>query len=230
VTTGNALTAAAAFQAAALELGERGQGWADLRVAVLGARGSVGALLARLVAREQPRQLLLFGNPSRDPAPLQALAAELGRACAATRASSEPAALAACDLVLSATGAARPVLDGLPLGAGALICDVARPPDAGPVTRGRPDLTVIDGGLVGLPDPTAVFGPGNLQGLPPGIALACLSETILHALERTRTNFGVGDDIPVAEADWALALCQRHGFRVAPLRGGGHARAVGGGR
>jgi len=134
-------------------------------------------------------------------------------------------------VVLSATGAARPVLDGLPLANGALVCDVARPPDAGPITRGRADLNVIDGGLVGLPDPTMTLGPGNLQGLPDGVALACLSETILHALEGTRTNFGVGDDIPVAEADWALALCQRHGFRVAPLRGGdGRERAVGGGR
>jgi acetylornithine/succinyldiaminopimelate/putrescine aminotransferase/predicted amino acid dehydrogenase len=231
VTTGNALTAAAAFQVAAMEMAARGRRWAQLRVAVLGARGSVGALLARLVAREQPRQLVLFGNPHSDPAPLQALAVDLGRACAATTASRDPHAIAACDLVLSATGAARPVLDGLTLQEGAVVCDVARPPDAGPITRGRADLTILDGGLVGLPDPTLAFGPGNLQGLPPGIALACLSETILHALEGTRTNFGVGDDIPVAEADWALEMCRRHGFQVAPLHGGGgRARAAGGGR
>ena len=80
-------------------------------------------------------------------------------------------------------------------------------------------------------DLALTFGPGNLQGLPPGIALACLSETILHALEGTRTNFGVGDDIPVDEADWALALCQRHGFRVAPLHGGDDRKhAAGAGR
>ena len=231
VTTGNALTAAAAFQAACAEAAAQGRNLRDLRIAVLGARGSVGALLARLVAREQPRQLLLFGNPRSDPATLQALAQDLGRACSTVQASCEPPAIAACDLVLSATGAARPVLDALPLQAGAIVCDVARPPDAGPVTRGRADLTVVDGGLVGLPDPTLAFGPGNLQGLPPGIALACLSETILHALEGTRTNFGVGNDIPVGEADRALALCQRHGFRVAPMHGGGgRQRAVGGGR
>jgi predicted amino acid dehydrogenase len=196
-------------------------------VAVLGARGSVGALLARLVAREQPRHLLLLGNPNSAPAPLQALAQDLAGACDA-EASCDPQSIAGCDLVLSATGAARPVLDALPLSAGTIVCDVARPPDAGPLTRGRSDLTVIDGGLVGLPDPTMAFGPGNLQGLPPGIALACLSETIVHALEGTRSNFGVGDDIPVSEADRALALCRRHGFRVAPLQGDGHKRAAGG--
>jgi acetylornithine/succinyldiaminopimelate/putrescine aminotransferase/predicted amino acid dehydrogenase len=227
ITTGNALTAAAAFHATRLEVAARGETFADLRVAVLGARGSVGALLARLVARERPRTLLLFGNPSSDPAALQALAAQLEGASA----SCDPAALATCDVVLSATGAARPVLDRLPVKAGAIVCDVARPPDAGPVTRGRDDLTVLDGGLVGLPDPTLVLGPGNLQGLPPGIALACLSETILHALDGTAQDFGVGDEIALSEADRAVALCQRHGFRLAPLRGdGGKKRAVGGGR
>ena len=34
--------------------------------------------------------------------------------------------------------------------------------------RARRDLTVMDGGLVRLPDPGARFGPGNLQGLPRG--------------------------------------------------------------
>ena len=121
------------------------------------------------------------------------------------------------------------MLDALPLPPGALICDVARPPDAGPLTRGRGDVTVIEGGLIALPDPTLVFGPGNLQGLPPGIALSCLAETILHALEGTRSNFGVGDDVPVGEADWALALAERHGFGVAAVHGPpAEARARGG--
>jgi predicted amino acid dehydrogenase len=229
VTTGNALTAAAAFQAASFEVAARGWRWSQLRVAVLGARGSVGALLARLAAREQPARLILFGNPASDPGALQALARDLARASSHVEASCDPGQLATCDLVLSATGAARPVLDAFSLQPGAIVCDVARPPDAGPATRGRRDLTVVDGGVVGLPDPTLTFGPGNLQGLPPGLALACLSETILHALEGTRTNFGVGPDIPVGEADWALALCARHGFRVAPLHGDGGARAASGG-
>lgn len=218
VTTGNALTAAAAFRATSLEAAARGLSLGDARVAVLGARGSVGALLARLAARERPRQLLLLGNPQSDPSPLRALAHDLRRICHAAESTTDPALLAGCDVVLSATGAAQPILDGVPLSSGTIVCDVARPPDAGPVVRGRADLTVIDGGLITLPDASLTFGPGNLQGLPPGIALACLSETILHALEGTRTNFGVGDNVPVLEADRALALCEKHGFGVAPSR------------
>jgi len=230
ITTGNALTAAAAFEAARAEVSARGLSIADMRVAVLGARGSVGALMARLVARERPRQLILIGSPHGDPAPLAALARDLGAAGAPVLASADASLVAGCNLVLSATGAARPVLDALPIAPGTVICDVARPHDAGPVVRGRADLTVVDGGLIVLPERDLTFGPGNLQGLPPGIALACLSETILHALEGTRGDFGVGDDVPVEHADRALALCRRHGFRVA-ARGTapGAERAQGGG-
>jgi acetylornithine/succinyldiaminopimelate/putrescine aminotransferase/predicted amino acid dehydrogenase len=231
VTTGNALTAAAAFEAARAELLARGLAIADASIAVLGARGSVGALMARLAARERPRQLLLIGSPHGDPARLAALARELAAAGAPVLTSGDGALVADCDLVLSATGAARPVLDALPLAPGTIVCDVARPHDAGPAVRGRADLTVIDGGLIVLPDPDLGFGPGNLQGLPRGIALACLSETILHALEGTRRDHGVGDNVPLEHADQALALCRRHGFRVA-LRGAARLdadRAQGGG-
>jgi acetylornithine/succinyldiaminopimelate/putrescine aminotransferase len=230
ITTGNALTAAAAFEAARAEVAARGLAIADIRVAVLGARGSVGALMARLAARERPRQLVLIGSPHGDPAPLAALARDLGAGGAPVLASSDAGLVAGCDLILSATGAARPVLDALPIAPGTIVCDVARPHDAGPVVRGRADLTVVDGGLIVLPERDLAFGPGNLQGLPPGIALACLSETILHALEGTRRDFGVGDDVPIEHADRALALCRRHGFRVA-ARGTapGAERAQGGG-
>jgi predicted amino acid dehydrogenase len=201
ITTGNALTAAAAFRAAVARAEAAGRRLGEARVAVLGARGSVGALLARMAARERPAELVLLGNPSSDTAALEALAGELAAQGVPAVASTDARRLAGCDLVLSATGAARPILDGLPIAAGAIVCDVARPPDAGPVLRGRADVTVVDGGVVALPDPGLAFGPGNLQGLPPGLALACLAETIVHALEGTAADFGVGDDVPLAEAD-----------------------------
>jgi predicted amino acid dehydrogenase len=225
ITTGNALTAAAAYEAARREAAARGLAITDARIAVLGARGSVGALMARLAARDRPAELLLLGNPQSDPTPLATLARELGSGGVVVRAVTDGALVAGCDLVLSATGAARPVLDALPLAAETIVCDVARPPDAGPAVRHRADLTVIDGGLIALPDPELAFGPGNLQGLPPGIALGCLSETILLALEGMRVDHGVGNEVPLAQADFALALCHRHGFRIA-ARGPGHLGAA----
>jgi len=71
---------------------------------------------------------------------------------------------------------------------------------------------VIDGGLVRLPQRGIAFGPGNLQGLPEGVVLACLAETVLHALDGTTADTGVGHDVPVEEADRVIAMAARHGF------------------
>ena len=84
-------------------------------------------------------------------------------------------------------------------------------------------MTVIDGGLVALPEPTARFGAGNLQGLPDGVQLACLSETILLALAGETRDRGVGNDVSLAEVDQVMALAEVHGFRLAELE---HALAL----
>ena len=104
-----------------------------------------------------------------------------------------------------------------PLRPGAIVCDVARPADTSEQLRERSDITVIEGGLVALPDPTLRFGVGNLLGLPDGIQLACFAETILLALEGTTRDHGIGDDVPLAEVDAMMALADRHGFQLAPL-------------
>jgi predicted amino acid dehydrogenase len=104
----------------------------------------------------------------------------------------------------------------VPLSPGTIVCDVARPPDTSARLRARRDLLVFDGGLVALPDPRVRYGAGNLVGLPDGVQLACLSETILLTLEGDRRDHGVGDDVPLSEVDYVMALAQRHGFRLAP--------------
>jgi predicted amino acid dehydrogenase len=218
VTTGNALTAGMAFEATRRAAEGMGLLLREAAVAVVGARGSVGALLARQFARERPERLVLLGNPSSGTGALEALAAELRAGGAAAEVATDLSALAGCRVVASATGAAAAILDLAPFQPGTLICDVALPPDASPALRARGDLMVIDGALVALPDARACFGAGNIQGLPPGVQLACLSETIVHALAGTTRDFGVGDDVPVSEVDAAMALAARHGFRPAMER------------
>ena len=157
------------------------------------ARGDRSARsMARLAARERPARALADRKSAGRSGAARGAGPQLGAAARRPRHHRRRRCVAGCDLVLSATGAARPVLDALPISPGTIVCDVARPPDAGPAVRGRADVTVIDGGLIALPDPRLTFGPGNLQGLPPGIALACLSETILHALEGTRVDLRRG--------------------------------------
>jgi len=215
ITTGNSLTAGMAFAATQRMVESRNGRLRDTRVAIVGARGSVGALCARLFARARPRGMVLVGNPGSGVAHLQRLGRGIEWAPRAIEVTSDLTAVADCDIVVSATASAAPVLDDAPLSSGSIICDVARPYDASPRVRARTDLTVIDGGLVALPDPTLRFGAGNLQGLPDGVQVACLAETILLALEGETRDVGVGHEIELAEVDRVMALADRHGFRLA---------------
>ncbi|NOT53278.1 MAG: aminotransferase class III-fold pyridoxal phosphate-dependent enzyme [Deltaproteobacteria bacterium] len=221
ITTGNALTAGVAFATTQRLAYRQGLSFADANVAVIGARGSVGMLMARLCARQRPRHLLLVGNPQTGVTHLQRLRDELSWGDGTITVTTDLGALVHSQIIITATGAGRPVLDEVPLTVGTLICDVARPYDTSLRLRSRSDLTVIDGGLVSLPDPTTCFGPGNLQGLPDGIQLACLAETMLLALEGDTRNHGIGDAVPLTEVDEMMALAQRHGFGLAPLPGDG---------
>jgi acetylornithine/succinyldiaminopimelate/putrescine aminotransferase/predicted amino acid dehydrogenase len=215
ITTGNALTAGMAFEAIRRAAVARELPLAAACVAVVGARGSVGALCARLLARERSRRLLLVGNPATGAAELVRLARTLSGGATTVEVTTSLTALEDCDIVITATAAGRPVLDEAPLAPGTIVCDVAVPPDTSSALRARDDLAVIEGGRVALPDPTARFGAGNLQNLPPGITLACLAETILLALEGDTRDHGIGDDVSLAEVDRVLALAERHGFRLA---------------
>ena len=240
ITTGNSLTAVMAIAALCRHAQQRSLPIAQQRVAIVGARGSVGALCARLLLAHQPRSLLLVGNPHSPLQPLVDLANSLRAqslaAIAATHqdahrpsAPSSPAppvaievsssldSLRGCSLIVAASGAGRPIIEDPHVGPGSIVCDVARPFDVSPAVRARRDVTVFDGGLVALPDPSLCFGRGNLVGLPPGTQLACLSETIVLALSDEGRDFGVGDDIPLADAQRIAVLAQHHGFRLAPL-------------
>jgi predicted amino acid dehydrogenase len=215
ITTGNALTAGMAIRAIERAAAQRGMRIRDARAAVVGAAGSVGALCARLLAREHVGHLVLIGNPATGTAPLLRLFQQLERDVRTSiEITTDLTPLAACDLIITATTAGHPILETAPLAPGTIICDVARPPDTASRLRARDDLTVIEGGRVALPDPAIRFGTGNLQGLPDGVTLACLAETILLALEDERRDCGVGDNVPLAEVDRVMALARRHGFRL----------------
>ena len=212
ITTGNVLTAAVAVDAVERALVRRGQEPRACRVAVVGALGSVGLMAARLLARWRPARLVLVGNPARPLTPLEDRAGQLTWPGGAAEAAPSLASLGGCDVVISASGAARDILQSSLVAPGTIVCDVARPPDAPAALRARADVNVIDGGLVRLPQRGIAFGPGNLQGLPEGVVLACLAETVLHALDGTSVDTGVGHDVPVEEADRVIAMAARHGF------------------
>jgi predicted amino acid dehydrogenase/alkylation response protein AidB-like acyl-CoA dehydrogenase len=120
------------------------------------------------------------------------------------------------EVVLSATSNGTAFIDPTLLHANAILCDCAQPPDiAAAALPQRPDVTVIEGGLIRMPDPTCRFGQQNLTNLPTGVAFSCLAETIVLTMAGKRRDYSIGKSPPLEDAEEIFALAQ--GFGFAPL-------------
>jgi predicted amino acid dehydrogenase len=127
-------------------------------------------------------------------------------------------ALPAMDMIVTATSAAgQKVLDVMALKPGCVVTDVARPLDlsAEDVAK-RPDVLVIESGEIELPGEDVHLGD---IGLPPGVAFACLAETIVLALEGRYETFTVGRNIEWTKVKEIYRLGLKHGMRLATISG-----------
>lgn len=126
--------------------------------------------------------------------------------------------LPGCDLVVAASSSPEYLIYSRHLQPGAVVCDVARPADVAPeVYRERDDVLILEGGLVQYPEAIA-FGP-NL-GYRDGVNLACLSETVLLALEGDYRDYSIGTKLPLETLQYFRELAHRHGFGLAGLKMG----------
>lgn len=222
ITTGNALTVAVTLETARLALQLMGRPLDQARVVVVGATGSIGAACARLLAAEARQLMLVAPRPERLLALQRQIAEETPGA--SIQAALEPDAtnLAQTDLIITATTAlSRSVLDLQRLKPGAVVCDVARPPNVRQADAARrPDVLVLESGellLPGAPD----FGVE--LDLPPGLAYACLAETALLALEGRFADYTLGRTIEPARIREIARLMHRHGLKLAHLHSFGRA-------
>ena len=98
----------------------------------------------------------------------------------------------------------------------AVICDCAQPPDIRNHTgEQRPDIEVVEGGLIRLPDPDYRFGSQNLNNLPAGTAYSCLAETMVLAMAGRQRDYSIGRRPPLADAEEVLRLALDFGFAPA---------------
>ena len=123
------------------------------------------------------------------------------------------AALPQADVVLTATSATEAFIEPDWLKRGAIVYDLSRPYNVSKlVAQKRPDVRVIEGGVVCLP------GTPDFQfdlGLEPGQVFACLAETALLALERRYSHASLGSELNEDLIDELSALGDAHGFRIA---------------
>ncbi|REJ37329.1 MAG: aminotransferase III [Bacillota bacterium] len=126
------------------------------------------------------------------------------------------AGLAEGEMVVIATSTADEFITPGMLRPGAVVCDMSRPPNVSrQVEKERPDVLVLDGGVIEVPGrPWFGWDFGYEQGL----AYACMSETMMLALEKDYRHTSLGSDLTPESMLRMQQLAQRHGFKLAGLR------------
>jgi predicted amino acid dehydrogenase len=211
VTNGNAFTAAMTLMGMERLMTRMRR---DPVIALVGATGSVGTCLTQLYARKHSGRLLLI---ARNQGRLDALAKDARGHGADVSVSTDMADVRNADLVVLLTSSADAVLRSEHLKSGAVVLDDTVPRNTDPsLVAERPDVLVVDGGLVEIPG-------ADLQGsigLAPKLAYACLAETMLLALAGHQGHFSIGTPL-VEQAEYMLQLAKDHrqfGFSLAPFR------------
>ncbi|MBV9469356.1 MAG: hypothetical protein JOZ57_08925, partial [Abitibacteriaceae bacterium] len=188
------------------------------RAAIIGATGSIGAVCAQLLSNRVADLALVGRNAEK----LEALRTEvLAQNDEARRASLWVAtdirsALRDADLVLAVSGSTDTLIYPDDLKVGAVVCDVARPRDVSKqVVEKRNDVLVIEGGVIEVP------GDVNFNfnfGFPDKTAYACMSETMLMALEQTYEPYTLGRNLTVKQVQRIGQIAKKHGFKLAGFR------------
>ncbi len=183
-------------------------------LAIFGATGSIGRTTSHILARRFSRTVLV----GRDADRLAEVARDIAERTNGTmiEVSTDVTALGEADAVMTVSSAVDAPVRPEHLRPGSVVCDVARPRDVSrAVARVRPDVLVIDGGVVRVPGELAFHWD---FGLPSGIALACMAETMILALEQRYESYTIGKDIQVSAVEEMWALAAKHGFSLGGLR------------
>jgi predicted amino acid dehydrogenase len=222
VTTGNSLTIAAGVQSLFRGAQEMGIDPSGATATVIGATGSIGAACVQLIAPKVARIILVARNETRLRRFHQEIAAKLP--CESEHATDIPSAVRRSQLILTATTSTRDIVEPEDLQTGAVVCELSLPHDVSRrVAQERPDVLVVEGGNMLVPgDPRfeRVREPGSEfdLNLPPRTALACMSETMILALEGRLEPYTLGRGIELERVIEIERMAERCGFMLADMR------------
>ncbi len=212
VTTGDSYTVVIAVEAIREAARRMEIDITQAEVAVVGATGAIGKTCAQMLARDVGK-LNLIG---RRPAAVQEIRERCEGYAAEVTGGTDIETIYSADLILTVTSAVETIIKPRHLKPGAVVLDVARPRDVSQVVaQERDDVLVIEGGMVEVP------GDANFNfdfGFPPGKVYACMAETIALALESRYTDYTLGKEISLEQAQEIGQIAARHGFKLSGFR------------
>ena len=210
VTTGNSYTVATAIQGMIKAAHQLEMDLGNSTLAIVGATGSIGKTCAIMLSRHFGHVILIGRDLERTQ--------EVAKLIPSSTASTDFMMIKTADAVVTVTSSESAVIQPKHLKPGAVVCDVARPRDVSKrVSKERPDVLVIEGGVVKVPG-NVTFGFDF--GFPENTAYACMSETMMLALEGDPSlfNLTVGKDVSVEQVEKTIQLAEKHGFELAGFR------------
>lgn len=215
ITSGNSYTIATALEGAQAAANRMGIDMSCAHVAVIGASGSIGKACAQFLVDKCEKMTLIARSEIRLKKLKDIILENYGELVDYTTDISE--GIKDADVVITATSSAGNIIMADDLKPGAVVCDVSLPHDVSrEVQKLRPDVLVIEGGVVEVPGENVNFNYDF--GYPKNVALACMAETMILALEGRFENFSLGRGIKLEKVQEINRLAKKHGFKLAGFR------------
>lgn len=215
VTTGNSYTVATAIEGTKLAAKKMDLNLSEETITVIGANGSIGKTVSRLIAKDIKKLQLVSRNLEKLKILKDTIKSE-NTNIDVSYSNNIKESLKRSKIIITVTGAVESLIKAEDLLSGSVVCDVARPRDvAKDVANKRDDILVIEGGIVNIP------GDVNFNfnfGVPGQNAYACMAETMLLTLESKFESFSLGPDIYISKVKEVNQIAKKHGFKLAGLR------------
>jgi predicted amino acid dehydrogenase len=205
VNHGDAFTAAITIEAVEKIAEIKEIDLSEIALGIVGAYGTIGEAVSKMLALKCGKAILV----GRRMEGFEKLKGYIPTSCVMT---TDLKAIKGADIVITVTNHPSALLSSSHLKEGAIVIDVAIPPNVSKeIIKERPDVTRIDGGLVR----DAGVNIGFQIGPPKGTMYACVAEVIMQALENERKNYVGSVDLDHLRKtqEWS----KKWGFTLAPF-------------
>ncbi len=187
-----------------------------VKIAVVGAAGSIGSACAHILLKEGVKNMLLI-DTERKKDSLECLVNDFFNLSPeiSIKISYKISDVKKSDIIIAATNAPEAKIKSEDLRSGSIVIDDAQPSDVDPeIIKTRNDVLVIEGGLIHAPgiNPHINFGLKHKEDI-----YCCLGETMALAYADYDKNFSIGK-LDFSSINTIINIAQELEFRLAEFQ------------